>query len=79
MARYPFFYLGVSRSGHHLVYGPDGFGAKWIPRTVQRIIVMSWNNISCSLFGHDPTGEIPGDLPDSKMNVCSACCKELPL
>jgi len=71
---------GISRLGHHLAYRyKGGFGYRWMPYEIQNIVVAIWNNISCRLFGHDPTGEIPGDLPDSKINVCSACCKELPL
>lgn len=39
---------------HKLGYGyKHGFGYKWLPYFIQKIIINIWNFIACRIFGHD--------------------------
>jgi hypothetical protein len=60
---------GVVRSQHWLLYGSHhGWGRKWVPWWLRRLVVKSWNSISCRFMGHKDYG----------LGCCGMCCKSLP-
>ena len=90
MAAFDIFDMGLTRRGHHLLWGyKHGFGRGWLPYIVKRAIVHAWNPLACRVWGHkwfpafetaaeeiihDDTVEYRGVTTE----VCSACSKERP-
>ena len=82
--------LGIVRHGHALAYGwHHGFGRRWLPNSIQHLIVHLWNWQSCRWLGHnwmpdfdelrtvleeDETG-ILYDWSEVQHRVCGSCCK----
>ena len=72
--------LGIVKHGKALAYGSAG-RFKWLPFRVQRLIVSTWNHITCVYYGH--TGLMLTE--DNKMiifgsenyPICANCSKEI--
>lgn len=44
---------GIVFDGGRLVYGwKHGFGYRWMPHVIQKIVVNTWNPIACRFLGH---------------------------
>jgi hypothetical protein len=58
--------LGIVRKRHHLLWGvKHGFGYRWLPYPIKRVIVKIWNRFSCRIWGHEDYG----------VGVCGSCSK----
>ena len=70
---------GLCLTGHHMFWGMGhGLLLLW-PHSIKRMILKSWNYLSCRLLGHD----IFGPIDDVEQDVhitrhCVACSKEFP-
>ena len=62
--------IGLCKDKRWLLWTSGGFGW-WMPYFIKNFIVLTWNRISCNIWGH-------GDLiQDSRKNPieCIHCCR----
>lgn len=78
MTRRPLDDMGLSLSGHSLVWGLNHGWFRWTPMWAKHPILLLWNRVTCFFWGHDET-EVAFYKADftSGAPCCLSCCAKL--
>ena len=62
--------MGLILVRKKLCWTPKGFGNKWIPEYLKKLIVKYWNMFSCKIYGHYWVKTFKNGVLNMKKEIC---------